>query len=374
MTNYFRYVAVLLLFSFAGSPSLSAEEVRSFTDKQGRSVRGSVLGAADGSVELHLENGGRVKVALSQLSDADVAYIEGLNSNVAVPESAPATATALVAGTPMGPWDHSENVRGLTNADFRIWLPSDSEAIRGMIVLVPGANGDGRGQATDRFWQDLAQEIGFGLIACFFKDENKESTNYSHAHNGSGAAVLAALDAAAEEWDRQELKSVPLLLWGHSAGGQFNYNFACWRPQRTLAFVVNKGGFYYDTAASPATRATPAILFMGSRDTEVRNQNITKLFQTYRSRGALWALCEEKDTGHDVGKSREIARTFFKSVVAVRMDGAGAAMGKLDETSGWLGDPSNGEISTASSFSGNKRRASWFPDEATALAWQAAVR
>jgi hypothetical protein len=39
-----------------------------------------------------------------------------------------------------------------------------------MIALVPGSIGDGRVQATGKFWQDLADELGFGLIACLLKN------------------------------------------------------------------------------------------------------------------------------------------------------------------------------------------------------------
>ena len=34
-------------------------------------------------------------------------------------------------------------------AEFRLWLPKNAAAIRAIVVLVPGSNGDGRGQAED---------------------------------------------------------------------------------------------------------------------------------------------------------------------------------------------------------------------------------
>jgi pimeloyl-ACP methyl ester carboxylesterase len=36
-----------------------------------------------------------------------------------------------------------------------------------------------------------------------------------------------------------------------SAGGQFNYEFAAWKPDRVAAFVVNKGGIYYTAKGTP---------------------------------------------------------------------------------------------------------------------------
>ena len=38
-----------------------------------------------------------------------------------------------------------------------------------------------------------------------------------------------------------EVASAPLLLWGMSAGGEFNYEFTVWKPERVAAFIVNKG-------------------------------------------------------------------------------------------------------------------------------------
>ncbi len=29
---------------------------------------------------------------------------------------------------------------------------------------------------------------------------------------------------------------------GFSAGGQYNYEFASWKPEKVISFVVNKGG------------------------------------------------------------------------------------------------------------------------------------
>ncbi len=47
-----------------------------------------------------------------------------------------------------------------------------------------------------------------------------------------------------------EIAQAPLLLWGMSAGGEFNYEFVAWKPERVAAFVVNKGGIYYSALLS----------------------------------------------------------------------------------------------------------------------------
>ena len=60
-----------------------------------------------------------------------------------------------------------------------------------------------------------------------------------------------------------KLADAPLLLWGMSAGGEFNYEFAAWKPERVVAFVVNKGNVYYTGLASDAARRVPGLLFTG---------------------------------------------------------------------------------------------------------------
>ena len=78
-------------------------------------------------------------------------------------------------------------------------------------------------------------------------------------------------------------------MWGRSAGGQFNYEFVAWKPERVLAFVVNKGGIYYSALLPKAAREVPGMLFIGGKDLAFRNNTIAGLFAVNRRGGALWA-------------------------------------------------------------------------------------
>src|SRR6185295_19911659 len=103
-----------------------------------------------------------------------------------------------------------------------------------------------------------------------------------------------------------------------SAGVEFNYEFTAWKPERVLAFVVNKGGIYYTALASKAARDVPGILFIGGKDLDSRIHTITGLFDLNRRSGALWALAEEPGAAHVVGRSIDVARIFFEDVLALR--------------------------------------------------------
>ncbi|HEY8902087.1 MAG TPA: SHD1 domain-containing protein [Chthoniobacterales bacterium] len=341
-------------------------EIRTFTDRQGRTVQAEAEGVSNGNVALRLANGSTITVPMAALSDADQSWLRTSGSGSSAGATAPGNAPVK--------WDYDaapHGVPGTAIARFRVWMPDSSQPVRGMIVLVPGVDQDGRGAVDAGDWQALAKELRFGLIACSFSSGDG-GAGYCYAGKGSGKLLLEALDKFATTQNHPEVSKAPLLLWGHSAGGQFNYNFACWKPDRTLAFVVNEGGYFYDTPASSLTHSTPAILFAGEKDKPERVANITHLFQTGRMQGALWAYCLEKGLGHSVGPSQHVAQQFFRSIVPLRLPESGldSGMKHLSVSDGLLA-ARGGDALPASQYKGSPRDASWLPDAATATAWKA---
>ena len=199
-------------------------------------------------------------------------------------------------------------------AAFRWWQPPETRHLAGVLVLVPGSNADGRAQVAEAFWQEFARQHHLALVGCCLQDHPHENQNiecYARAHDGSGQALLDALAYFAQAGAPPEAATAPLLLWGHSAGGEYNYEFACWRPDRVAAFVVNKGGYYFTHLAPAATRAVPGIFFIGGRDETFRNQSIQGIYAINRQAGAAWKLVVEPEAGHELGQTREIAAAFF---------------------------------------------------------------
>jgi dienelactone hydrolase len=188
--------------------------------------------------------------------------------------------------------------------------------------------------------------------------------------------TLAAFAARAEH---PELATAPLLLWGMSAGGQFNYEFVAWKPERVLAFVVNKGGIYYTALTPRASRNVPGILFTGGKDLESRRNTITGLFAVNRRAGALWAIAEEPGAAHIVGRSRDLAVIFFEDVMALRLGeesaGSSAApeLKSLTETAGFLGDPHLKTVQAVGTGPAPDYPAAWLPTMRVARAWRAMV-
>jgi len=267
-------------------------------------------------------------------------------------------------------------------AEFRLWYPQDVEVLRGIVVLVPGSNGDGRGEVEDSTWREFAQKHDLALLGVHMTDRRHPQMfieNYVDVSKGSGAAFLEALDSFAQESEHPELSYAPLLLWGMSAGGQFNYEFALWKPERVLAFVVNKGGIYYSAQASEAAQQVPGFFFIGETDLEFRNDIIAGIFAINRRAGALWALAVEPGVSNAVAGSKEMAVLFFDELIPLRLPAVPSneegvpVLRPLDRSAGYIADPKSLEIQTAADAPRTTYPTSWLPTENLALAWLALV-
>lgn len=257
-------------------------------------------------------------------------------------------------------------------ANFRLWIPAGVSTVRAVLVLTPGSNGDGRTAVSDTVWQAFATRHSLALVASQLTDKPHDQNfieSYVDVSKGSGQALLDALGQFATTSKRPELATAPLLLWGMSAGGQFNYEFTAWRPERVMAFVVNKGGIYYSALVSAAARNVPGLLFVGGQDLEFRTNTIVGLFAVNRRAGALWALADEPSVGHVVGRSRDVALTFFDDVLTLR----GPSMRVLTEGSGYLGDLKAHTFAPLGEGKVPGYPTAWLPSEHVARAWQAMV-
>jgi poly(3-hydroxybutyrate) depolymerase len=257
-------------------------------------------------------------------------------------------------------------------AEFRFWAPTDGAPLQAILVLVPGSNGDGRAAADDSTWQSFAKSHHVALLACHFKDKTHPQNfieAYVNVSQGSGQALLDAVNKFAGRSKHPELATAPFLLWGMSAGGQFNYEFTAWKPERVAAFVVNKGGIYFSALLSPEARAVPGILFIGGKDLESRIWTISGLFAVNRRGGALWSLTNEPGAGHIVGQSRDMALAFYDDILPMRI-GANGALKPIAENAGFMGDLKTKTYTAIGDTKPPTEPNSWFPTERVAKAWQ----
>lgn len=265
-------------------------------------------------------------------------------------------------------------------ASFRLWIPKGIKQIRAIVVLVPGSNRDGRPKVEDTEWQAFANLHNLAILGCYYTDKKHEQMfieEYVNVSQGSGQALERALESLAKRSNHTEVATAPLLLWGMSAGGQFNYEFVAWKPERVLGFVVNKGGIYYSALLSRAARSVPGLLFTGEYDMASRTETINGLFSLNRRGGALWALTQEPQTKHEVGRSKEMSLIFFEELLPLRLPSTTSSneqhLQKISENSGFIGQLKNNIIKEQKENLPPTYPSSWLPSERAALAWKSVV-
>ena len=264
-------------------------------------------------------------------------------------------------------------------AAFKLWHNPEVQRIRGILMLNPGSNGDGRGMVDDSYWQDFATKHDLALMGTYFtyhRHVNMMIEHYIKVSEGSGQALINAIDQFAKDSGHQELSYAPFLLWGHSAGGELNHEIAAWLPERVIAYVVNQGGYYYSSVPPEATRKTPGLYFVGLDDLVSRNTIIKGIFTTNRRAGALWTYVEEKGVGHEVVGSRDLALVFFEEVMNKRLpdDAMGyKALLPVTEAMGVKGSIITHEIIGQDNNEVKLEETSWLISERLAEAWQALV-
>lgn len=263
-------------------------------------------------------------------------------------------------------------------AAFKMWTPPDVGKFRGILMLNPGSNGDGRAQVDDKYWQDFAIKHDFALIDTHLTDHihpNMMIEDYIQVDKGSGKAILGTIDHFARESGHEELSNAPFLLWGMSAGGELNYELAAWIPERVIAFVVNQGGYYYSSAPQEATRQKPGIFFVGLVDLPSRSTMIRGMYLTNRRAGALWTLAEEKDVAHEIVGSRDLAVIYYEEVMKALMSKNAFGYKSLkpaSEDMGILGNIYSHELGPIAEGE-LKEGTSWLISEKLANAWQVFV-
>lgn len=228
-------------------------------------------------------------------------------------------------------------------ASFTLLLPQKNKRPRYILVLVPGFNASGQDFLQHPRWRAFAEASGGAIIACTFRalpeESPEEIENYVHyaaAQYGSGAALESAIEQFASVGAMPWLKNLPLLIYGHSAGGQFAYGFTCHHPQRVIGFAAVKGGYYYPEPVD-GTYQVPGLLISGEQDLSRRRKEIRSLFESHRKHAAPWCWMEDK-SGHGIGLTLDVILPYFKELLRIRLAGDGKTLKPISINDGVLFD------------------------------------
>ncbi|MEW5927206.1 MAG: carboxypeptidase-like regulatory domain-containing protein [Gemmatimonadota bacterium] len=181
--------------------------------------------------------------------------------------------------------------------------------------------------------------------------------------------LLQALSQVGAQSLHPELAGIPVLFVGHSQGGCTAYGFSRAHAARVAGFVTMKGGCHNPGPAGAAA-TVPGFFLIGRMDEPHRTANITPVFEAGRAAGATWSLSIDA-FGHGPIVDLDLMFGWIDAVLAARLPATpGAPLRAMTETAGWLGDRSNGAISTYGCYGSTRSSASWLPSRETALGWQ----
>ena len=278
--------------------------------------------------------------------------------------------------------------------DFDLWLPPGVDQLRGVIVhqhgCGPGASNAGLTAVCDLHWRELAKKWDCALLGSSY--EGRAGSNcrlWCDPRKGSGARFLQALRQFAEQTGHAELSQVPWCLWGHSGGGFWASLMQTMHPERIVAVWLQSGTAYgYWKAGDveePDLKLTvyqvPVMACPGAQERTherfYRAWDGLHLMKTaYRRSGAPFGIAPDPNTGHECGESRYLAIPFFDSCLRLRLaDDNAAPLGlrPIDMSRSWFGSES-GEVFSSDDYPGDKRNASWLPDELFASRWSTFLR
>jgi hypothetical protein len=199
-----------------------------------------------------------------------------------------------------------------------------------------------------------------------------------NAAAGGDEALAALMRVFAAESGHPELSDVPLLFWGWSSAAGFGPSYARLHPERTLGFIRYHSHLRGLAVDLETAQHIPALLFVGADDAADIAEDSRTLFKSGRAVGAPWSLALQPGVPHqirgtDMTKATALAIPWITAVVRERLPRAGGRLRAVPPETGWLGNPSTGEVFPYGSYAGDKSEASWLPDEPSARAWQAVV-
>lgn len=267
-----------------------------------------------------------------------------------------------------------------------IFLPASLAHIHSVMVLINSGDSWNGAAATlfpDPTFRALASTLESSLLLLRVTNISQGARMGFVANAGAGSAdgLLLLLDRFAVESGHQELTSAPLLLWDHSAAGNFAASFAALHPDRTLALVrYHSGGGGLPGADMSGLSKLPALVFEAGKDqilTRADREAGRTVWDYARAAGAPWTFVLEPDATHqdpaDIKKANQVLFPWITATVRRRVSADGGSLRIVSERSAFLGNNSTGDFALYDAFTGSKERASWLPDEAAARGWQAAT-
>lgn len=179
---------------------------------------------------------------------------------------------------------------------------------KAVLVLCPGANGDGREMILQKEWQIFTQSEHLGLMAIHFEspgDLLSICQGYYQASKGSGEVLLNSIR-------RVYGRDLPILIYGFSGGAHFTTRFIAWSPERILGWCALGAGMLDQPV--PARCNPPGIVACGENDSRLGGALV--FFKQGRAAQKPWLWIEVPKTGHATSAILDtFIREYFTSLL-----------------------------------------------------------
>lgn len=331
---------------------------------------------------------GRLQAEQPAIHAAFEAAKRGQSTDLNLGSFAPGTPTAPTAPTLVSPEEiakvpgrYSTSAGG---AQFVLQL-AGQDPPRAVLLLAIGQDGRSLrylGGPDNSRWSVTAKKLKLAVLAYEFPapksgspQEAFKTQPFIYADQGSGEAVLKALESFAQLTKKPELATAPIAVFGQDVqGAAFAFNFSQAYPDRVIAATAVKGAFY---AAKPteASAKVPLLILWGEYDEDINLWQPTFTHQSVYPSGlplkANWTYAMEPRTGSgETPHSHYFALTFLDRMILARLDAEGK-MQDLDRSRAFVGDLNQFKISRLEDVESVLTDSqTWLPDGEIGKLWE----
>ncbi len=255
---------------------------------------------------------------------------------------------------------------------LRMWIPPETEVVRGAII-----QGRWNGLVNRGQYRQLARMWDFALIGGMMEHGDAYETS-----------IPLALKDLAEKSGHPEIEHVPFITMGFSNGGWWAVNVARVLPERTIAVAVcampGLSGAGHHPEYRAAMQRVPVMQVNGASDGAthdwMRKEDPT--FPKLRKHELPWSLALQWNTKHKYGATNSLAFPFLQEAIRLRLpEDADAREGPpqlrpIDPDAVWMGDSRTwrsryAEIAPATEDGLQDPKQVWLLNENVAFHWRA---
>ncbi len=194
---------------------------------------------------------------------------------------------------------------------IRMKIPDGVDEVEGILIKGNPWQGGVLGYVDDSVANAFASSINFAVMGTslwgrFKVDEEFDIFEY-------------CIDSLAQMSGHPEISDAPMIFFGCSNGGQMAHSYNSLHPEKCIAFLVDKGGYYINPIPDTLALKTPGILVAGELDLQYRIDAINDLFYNNRPRGALWSHILCQGIGHiSVNETHYLFLTMAEAAYKLR--------------------------------------------------------